>query len=104
MTKAVRTEQLDALTFFGLLASKGQLPGAVSGEVYTPVAVTVEDAVREYTEDLNATGDFFQLMVENGQMRAADAPKKYNIKISRPTNLGGGFGGFGGFGGTATAH
>ena len=104
MAQQVRNEELQALSFLGLMASEGQVPGACSGKVYTPASVIVEDAVREYASDVTAEGDFFLLMVENGQM-AAEAPrKKYNIKISRPTNLGGGFGGFGGLGGAQPAH
>ena len=104
MVEQVKVEELQALSFLGLMASEGKVPGACSGAVYTPASLLVEEAIREYASDLTAEGDFFQLMVANGQM-AAEAPrKKYNIKISRPTNLGGGFGGFGGFGGAQPAH
>lgn len=101
------TIEFTPFSFLALLAGEGQVPGAVSGstdkEIFT---VAAEEAAREVASDLTAKGDFFSLMVENGLM-AKEAPrKKYNIKIVRPTNLGGGFGGFGGgsFGNGALAH
>ena len=93
------TIEFAPFSFLALLAGEGQVPGAVSGstdkEIFT---VAAEEAVREIASDLTAKGDFFSLMVENGLMA--------NIKIVRPTNLGGGFGGFGGgsFGNGALAH
>jgi len=93
MAKAVTTEELQVFTFLGLLAGEGQVPGACSGEIYTPFAVAAEETILEVASDLAATGDFFSLMVENGQMRAEEPAKKYDIKIVRPTSLGGGFGG-----------
>lgn len=105
MAKTVQNEQLGAFTFLGLLASEGQVPHATAQSADTPIfSVAAEEAVREVASDLTAEGDFFSLMVENGQMRAEEPAKKYGIKIVRPTNLGGGFGGFGGgFGGGAVA-
>lgn len=101
------TIEFTPFSFLALLAGEGQVPGAVSGSTDKDIfTVAVEEAAREVASDLTATGDFFSLMVENGLM-AQEAPrKKYNFKIVRPTNLGGGFGGFGGgsFGNGALAH
>ena len=106
MAKAAHTQELGAFTFLGLLASEGQVPHTTAQSAATPIfTVTVDTAVRSVASDLTAKGDFFALMVENGQMRAEEPAKKYNIKIVRPTSLGGGFGGGVGFGGGAVpAH
>jgi len=103
MTNTVTNSQLGAFSFMGLLASEGKVPGTTAAPASTPVfSVIAEDLVREVASDLTAKGDFFSLMVETGQMRAQEPAKKYNIKIVRPTSLGGGFGGT--FGGGALAH
>lgn len=103
MAKAVLNEELGAFSFLGLLASEGQVPHTTAQSADTPIfSVTAEEAVREAASDFAAEGDFFSFMVENGQMRAEEPAKKYNIKIVRPTSLGGGFGG--NFGGAVPAH
>ena len=103
MKNTAMDNQLGAFSFMGLLASEGQVPGTTAAPASTPVfSVSLEDTVREVASDLTASGDFFSLMVEHGQMRDREPVKKYKIKIVRPTNLGGGFGGT--FGGGALAH
>ena len=100
--------ELAPFSFMALLAGEGKVPMAVSGSTDKAIlTVAVEETVREIASDLTAKGNFFSLMVENGQMAATAPKKKYNIRIVRPTGLGGGFGGsFGGgsFGGGALAH
>jgi len=103
MAKLMNTTELGAFSFLGLLASEGQVPHATAQSADTPIfAVIADEAVRGVASDLMAEGDFFALMVEAGQMRAEAPAKKYNFKIVRPTNLGGGYGGFGG--GAVAAH
>jgi hypothetical protein len=107
MTNTVQQTELGAFTFLGLLASEGQVPFATAQGADTPIyTLMAEEAVREMTSDIRAEGTFFDLMIENGLMTAEKPAKKFNFKIVRPTNLGGGFGGgYGGFGGgTVTAH
>lgn len=89
-------------SFMGLMASNGKVPGAISGTEKEIISVALENAVRETASDLTATGDFFSFMVENGLMAAEAPAKKYKIKITRPTNLGGDLDGT--FGGGALAH
>jgi len=104
MRNTVNTEfELAPFSFLALMASEGQVPNVKSGSTDKEIfAVAVEEAVREVASDLTAKGDFFSLMTENGQMAATAPAKKYNVKIVRPTHLGGGFGGS--FGGGALAH
>ena len=104
MAKAVQNQELGAFSFLGLLASEGKVPNTSAKNADTTIfSVAAEEAVRTVASDLTAEGDFFSLLVENGQMRGEAPAKKYSIKIVRPTNLGGGFGG--GFGGGAVpAH
>ena len=105
--QSIKTE-LAPFSFMALLAGEGQVPATISASTDKEIfIVAVEDTVREIASDLTAKGDFFSLMVQNGQMMAEAPKKKYNIRIVRPTGLGGGFGGgFGGgnFGGGALAH
>ncbi len=107
MTMTVEKTELGAFSFMGLLASEGQVPHTSAQSADTPIySLVAEEAIREFASDVTAKGDFFTLMVEAGQMRSEEPAKKYNFKIVRPTNLGGGFGGgYGGFGGgTVAAH
>jgi len=108
MAKLVNTSyELAPYSFLALMAGEGKLPGTVSGSKEKMIlTVAVEETAREVISDLTAEGDFFSLMVANGLMSPAAPKKKINIKIVRPTNLGGGFGGFGGgsFGNGALAH
>jgi len=103
MTYRTENNRLGAFSFLGLLASEGQIPGTTAAPATTAIySVIAEEMAREVVSDFTAKGDFFSLMVENGQMRDRAPAKKYNFKIVRPTNLGGGFGGT--FGGGALAH
>lgn len=103
MAKELNTLEYAPYSFLGLLASEGNVPGAVSGSTDKEVfSVAVENTVREVASDLNAKGDFLSFMVENGLMAKEAPAKKYKFKITRPANLGGGFGG--NFGGGALAH
>jgi len=107
MARVVKQEEISAFTFLGLLASEGQVPRTTAQSADKLIlSVAAEEVVREAVSDYTAKGDFFSLMVENGQMRGEEPVKKYSIKIVRPTGLGGGFGGgFGGIGGGAVpAH
>ena len=104
MARALKKNELKAFTFMGLLASEGQIPDTAAQSADTAIfTLAAEELVREVASDLTAKGDFFGLMVENGQMPAEAPTLKYNIKIVRPVNLGGSdFGGM--FGGGALAH
>ena len=98
-----RIQELAPFSFMALLADNGQVPGAISGSTDKDfLAVTVEETVREIASDLTAKGDFFSLMVEHGMMAKEAPARKYNIKIVRPSGLGGGF--TGNFGGGALVH
>jgi len=104
MARALKKNELKAFTFMGLLASEGQVPDTAAQSADTTIfTLATEELVRDVAFGMTAKGDFFGLMVENGQMPAQDPALKYNIKIVRPVNLGGSdFGGM--FGGGALAH
>ena len=80
--QTVRQTELGAFTFLGLLASEGQVPFTTAQSADTPIyTLMAEDAVREMASDIAAEGTFFDLLVENGQMRAEAPAKKFNFKI-----------------------
>jgi len=106
---AKMNEQISAFSFMGLMAAEGKIPGVVSGSTEThSLFAAGEELISEVASDLTATGDFFTLMTEAGMMRPVEPKKKtaFQIKITRPSGLGGGFGGMSGgaFGGGAFAH
>ncbi len=106
---AQMNEQIAAFSFMGLMAGEGKIPGVVSSSTDEQFfLVATEQAAHELVSDLTATGDFFALMTEAGMMRPVEQKQKkpFQLKITRPSGLGGGFGGMSGgaFGGGAFAH
>ncbi len=93
--ETIRIEALEANSIMGLLASEGKVPGAISKAIYTPKGAAQVEAIEGFATDLREGANFFDLMVEAGQMKQAEAPVRVptnwmkNFRIHRPVNLGG---------------